>query len=272
MHKKLMGLGFACLLVLLCCCFLIKPKPRVSIITSMFKGDEYIEEFLADIIKQTIFNQCELILINANSPGNEDTIIQKYTSKYPNIIYIKLSHDPGIYGVWNIGIKRARADFVTNANLDDKRNPACLEAHAKFLEEHPDIDLVFSDYIVTNHAHETFEKHTPWFITGPKEVGVSTQRIDQCGFGPQPMWRKSMHKKYGYFDENFLIAGDWEFAIRAQLNGSKFKHVPGVGGLYYNNPVGLSTATSNKRIERQNQEHEWIGQKYARAWHERFEK
>src|ERR1700728_4223701 len=95
-------------------------KPRVSIITSVWNGDEYIESFLADITQQTIFPACELIMINANSPGNEAPVIKKYMEKYPNIVYTRLEKDPGLYGVWNLAIKMASADLLTNANLDDR--------------------------------------------------------------------------------------------------------------------------------------------------------
>ena len=41
-------------------------------------ADEFIEPYLEDITRQTIFkDKCELILINANSPGNEEPIIKK---------------------------------------------------------------------------------------------------------------------------------------------------------------------------------------------------
>src|SRR3990170_4374773 len=53
-------------------------KPRVSIITSVFKGDKFIKGFMDDIVKSTIFDQCELIIINAASPENEERVIKEY--------------------------------------------------------------------------------------------------------------------------------------------------------------------------------------------------
>lgn len=245
-------------------------NPIVSIITSVYKGDEFIKEFLKDITKQTIFEQCELILINANSPGKEEEVIKPYLKKFKNIKYFKLNYDPGIYGVWNIAIKKSQGEFITNANLDDRRNPECLKVQSDFLKSNKNVDLVYSDYFVTKYPNENFEKHTLWFIAQPKQVGIDTNSINKCGFGPQPMWRKSMHEKYGFFDESFLIAGDWEMAIRALLAGSNFKKIPGISGLYYNNPTGLSTATSSKRQIMQNKEHELIYKKYLSSWHHKF--
>ena len=45
--------------------------PLVSIFCSIFKGEKYIQHYLYDISRQTIFNECELILIDANSPDLE---------------------------------------------------------------------------------------------------------------------------------------------------------------------------------------------------------
>ena len=57
--------------------------PKISLITSVFDGDEFIQGFLEDITRQTIFkDKCELVLVNANSPGNEEEVIKKYMEKY----------------------------------------------------------------------------------------------------------------------------------------------------------------------------------------------
>ena len=55
---------------------------KASIITSVYKGEKYINHFLNDITKQTIFNQCELIIINADSPENEEQYINPFLEKY----------------------------------------------------------------------------------------------------------------------------------------------------------------------------------------------
>lgn len=237
-------------------------KPRVSIITSLYDGDDFIAGFLADIVRQSIFDQCELIIINADSPGDEEPIIRAYMKKYPNIIYKKLDYDPGIYAVWNMAIKMARADFITNANLDDRRNPFSLEMHALELEQNPDIDLVYSDFLVTYEPNETFECNTHRYGLYPPEF--SQDIMFKCITGPQPMWRKSVHDRAGYFDESFVSAGDFEMWNRAVYFGSKLKKAPGLSGLYYLNPKGLST--NNARQELLEEEHDRVVQLYTPMW------
>src|SRR5271155_5531949 len=126
---------------------------RVSIITSVYKGDLYIEEFMQDITSQTIFDQCELIMINANSPDNEEVVIKRYMERYPNIVYVKLDKDPGLFAVWNLGIEMARSNYITNANLDDRLKFDCYETHVAYLDVHPEIDLVYSGCYITTVAN-----------------------------------------------------------------------------------------------------------------------
>ncbi len=214
-------------------------KPQVSIITSVFKGDDFIKGFLEDIVQETIFDDCELIIINANSPDNEEPIILEYVEKYPNIIYKRLSSDPGLYGVWNMAIKMATADFITNANIDDRRNHCSCEIQAKALKEDESIDLVYSDYLITYTPNQTFENNTYRWIVITHDFKPENMRL--CLPGPQPMWRKSMHEKYGCFDETFLSAGDWEMWLRSASKGSRFKKINDfVSGLFFDNPTGLS--------------------------------
>lgn len=215
-------------------------KPKLSIITSVFKGGKFIEPFLIDITRQTYFNQSELILINANSPENEERVILKYLQLYSNILYTKLDKDPGVYAVWNMGIKKARGEYLTNANLDDRKNPRHLERHVNILDENPDVDLAYADVLLSNTQNETFEECNPVSVYNFPEYSYSNLLKYNMPHN-NPVWRKSLHEKYGYFREDMLSAADFEMWLRAASNGSVFKRINEVLSLYYKNPDGIST-------------------------------
>ena len=231
------------------CDWFIEPKsfPKVSLVTSMFKGEKHIRSFLEDITAQTAFKDCELIIINANSPENEDPVIEEYMEKYDNIVYKKLDKDPGIYGVWNLGIEMATGEYISNANLDDRRSPLHVELHALELAKNPDIDLVYAESFVTPNDHENF-------ITNSSEGRVypiadfSNENMIKCLPGCMPVWRKSMHDSAGLFEADYRYAGDWEMWLRAVRSGSTFRRLPGVHGMYYMNPDGLSTSPENEKV------------------------
>lgn len=229
-------------------------NPRVSIITSVFNGDEFIEGFMEDITHQTIFEQCELIIINANSPGiKEESIIFEYMKKFSNIIYVKLAEDPGLYSVWNLGIKLSRGIYLTNANVDDRLSVDSLERHAHALDKYPDVAMVYSDFYISNNANETFNQITSkkiFFLPEPNKNCL-------CKAGNHPMWRKSLHKNCGLFNGKYKGLGDWDMWIRFALQGAVFMKLPVLTGVWYHNPKGLSTnpehgfiATEHKEILR----------------------
>jgi glycosyltransferase involved in cell wall biosynthesis len=235
---KICLLSFALLAVSALCAAENNFKPRVSLITSMYNGDEHIREFLEDVVALKNFNECELIIINANSPGNEEPVIKEFMQRYPNIVYERLAADPGIYGVWNYAIKKARGEYLSNSNLDDRRNPDFLIEEIKMLDEHPEVDLAYADYLWTNIAHETFTKRVNNIVSQAHDF--TPPQMYLCLPGPHPLWRKSMHEKYGYFREDFKVVGDHEFWNRAVAKGAQFKKVPGISGVYYENPKSLS--------------------------------
>ncbi len=238
-------------------------NPKITIITSVYKGDEFIDGFLADITRQSIFDQCELILINANSPGSEEAVIKKYMALYPNIIYLRLDEDPGIYGVWNKAIEMSHGIYLTNANLDDRLEPHCYEIHAHELDEHPEIMLVYSGHYMTEIPNETFEHRSSNVIINPPEF--SHENMFYCLPGCNPMWRKSLHEIYGLFDANYKSSGDFELWLRAVEGGAQFKKVHGCYCLCYENPQGISTCQSTRRyIETQQ-----LIDRYGEIWKNR---
>ncbi len=242
-----------------------KKLPKISIITSVFNGDKFIKAFLDDITRQTIFNQCELIMINANSPGKEEPIIHLYMKRFPNIVYIKLKKDPGLYGTWNIGVEHAHGKYLTNANLDDRLSPHCYEVHAKTLDENHHIDLVYSDGLETLFINETFEKNRAKRTRSCSEFTPSLIKTT-CPPSFNPMWRKSIHDRFGLFNPTFRIAGDWEMWVRMVSQGAQFKKVPGCYGLCYRNPVGLSTSLRTRKILfKENKRVKEIHQKFFRT-------
>ena len=234
--------------------FNVDSIPKISIITSLFDGDDYIEQFLKDITRQTIFkDKCELVIVNANSPGNEKKIIDKWVGRFPdNIKYYELDEDPGIYGTWNYALEMSTGEFITNANLDDRKAINSLERHAQELVLNPDVGLVYADSLITHRPNETFEKNS----SEGKKYNFEQFSKEAMMRGNQPhnnpMWRKSLHQEHGLFESKYKSAGDWEFFLRSAFGGSKFKKIDGVYGLYYFNPQGMSTNpehTSWKREE-----------------------
>jgi glycosyltransferase involved in cell wall biosynthesis len=222
----------------------IKPikLPKITVFCPIYNAEKYIENFLQDMKNQTIFDDCELIIINANSPQNEDEYIHAFMEENKNVVYKKLDYRATVMETENMALKRAKGEFFAQSCVDDAHAPEYLEILAKHLHFSEDIDLVYADCFQTNKPHETFEDNSSNGKRYEHSLnGFSKENMIKCLPGPMPMWKKSVHDKCGYFNEEMAHAGDWEMFLRMVEAGCKFKKVDRPLGLYFYNAEGLST-------------------------------
>jgi glycosyltransferase involved in cell wall biosynthesis len=209
----------------------------VSAIVSTYNAERFLPGCLDDLLRQTIADRLEIIVVNSGSQQNEEAIIREYQQKYDNIVYIKTEQREGLYKAWNRAIKVARGEFITNANTDDRRRADALEVMAKTLTANPEVALVYGDQICTETENDTFENHHGTEVI--RRPDCSRKRLLLgCVVNSQPMWRKRVHEEFGYFDESLVVQGDWDFWIRISSKYN-FKHISEVLGLYYYNKEGV---------------------------------
>ncbi len=221
--------------------------PLVTAIVSVFNAERFLSGCLEDLEAQTIADKLEIIVVDSCSEQNEMLLVQKYQKYYHNIKYIRSNIRETVYGSWNRGIQAASGKYITNANSDDRHMPAALEILAKYLNENQDVALVYADCVITDKENETFEYCTPVGAYTWPEWNRHILLYNGCFMGPQPMWRRSVHDDYGYFDDSLVTSGDYEFWLRiSQTN--KFKHIPKFLGLYLRSPNSVEHANQARKM------------------------
>ena len=209
-------------------------KTEVSIISTFHEGEEFLESFLEDITSQTIFDKCELILIDAASPGKEKDIVDKYTEKHENILYHRLEEKLPVTPCLNMAIKKAQGDYLTFGFIDDRKERSCLETLLEEIKKDTSIDLVYGDVLQTSVPNEKFEDSSAKVLFEHSTYPFSKENMVKCLPGPMPLWTRFIHDRSGLFDDKECdYADDWEMWLRAVARGSKFKKVDKTVGLYY---------------------------------------
>ena len=219
--------------------------PKITVFCPIYKSKEHLTGFLEDMANQTIFDQCELIIINANSPDKDFEIktINDFAKTHKNVRHIMLDYRATVMETENMALKSSTGEFFAQACVDDRHSPDYLETMAKHLHFTPEVDLVYADCFQTMRPNETFAENTSdgAFYEHSKNK-FSKENMIKCLPGPMPMWRKGVHKETGYFSEQLAHAGDWEMFLRMVEAGSRFKKIDVPLGLYYYNSEGLSTS------------------------------
>lgn len=215
-------------------------KYNCSIYCTIFKGEKFIQGYLNDILKQTMFLQTEFILLDCASPENEKDYILPLCKLCPNIIYKRLDCDPGLYQSWNIAVQMCSAPIIGNWNVDDRKSCNSIEILYKRLENKPEIDVVYGITYVSHKANEKYEDNE-YNIIYPYLPHSLENLLRNNSPHCMPLWRKNLHDRFGYFDESYISAADGEFWLRCAFGGAKIELVNHPVGLYYENPTGRST-------------------------------
>lgn len=231
----------------------------ISFITSIYNGEEWIQSFLDNMVSLDGFDECELILINANSPQleREALEIRKFQQIYPNIIHIALNRDPGLYNVWNLGALLASSSLISNANLDDRKAMDFISSHLNALttaNRHVSLvsapcticdikNIGYEEFVAKLSADELHSFYTSTeyykysdffldFVNQDQSKKVIWRNIPHC----MPVWRRELHVKYGFFNEaRGGPTADLEFWLRCAKHGETFRNINTPKGLYYYN-------------------------------------
>ncbi|MBB4123303.1 glycosyltransferase [Martelella radicis] len=221
---------------------------RVSAIASMYKGGKYLETFLENIVSQSMFDQSELIIVDACSPDGEKELISRYMKVYPNIVYKRFDYRIGIYDAWNYAAQIARGKYLTNTNLDDLRRCDSFEIQAAALDRHAFADVVYQDIYYSLDFTFDFETISKCGFKSNLPIVTVNNMLEFNSPHNAPMWRKQLHEEIGYFDPSYRSAGDYEFWLRCLKGGKSFLKTNTPHVAYYQNPDGISTEADTPGI------------------------
>jgi glycosyltransferase involved in cell wall biosynthesis len=124
--------------------------PLVSVIMIFLDAERFIEEALKSVFAQT-WPHWELLLVDDGSTDGSTAIARKLAARHPGRVRY-LEHpghiNRGTGPSRNLGLRAARARYVSFLDSDDVWMPARLARHVDLLEGMPDVDMVQSRYLM----------------------------------------------------------------------------------------------------------------------------
>jgi len=184
------------------------PGIHISVITSLYRCAAFLPDFLGHYARIENIRECELILIHNDPTVAELEIIDRFKQSQFQMLHIVVKRE-GLYASWNRAIESASGEYLAIWNVDDVRTPGSLAAQKAALQR-SHAALAYGDFYGTRkygpHREKLYEY--PEYALGKKEA--YKRHIIGCF----PMWRKSIHKELGYFDEQFRLVSDYEFQLR----------------------------------------------------------
>lgn len=102
------------------------PLPIVSVVTSVYNRPALLERALNSILAQT-FQNIEYIIVDDGSDENIDKIVIPFLNSAPfPVLYLK-KENGGVHTGRNLGIKKARGQYLLILDSDDEFVPKAIE-------------------------------------------------------------------------------------------------------------------------------------------------
>jgi glycosyltransferase involved in cell wall biosynthesis len=187
-------------------------KPRVSIISIFYNGEEYLAEAIESVLAQDC-QDFELLLVDDGSTDGSTAIAERYADR--DAARIRCLHHPGhanrgMSASRNVGLQHARGDLIAFIDADDRWRPNKLREQLGIFDEHPEIDALCG---TVNYWRSWEGGHDELVPTGhvrnraipPPEASICLYPLGRAA-APCPsdlMVRRSVALALGGFDESF---------------------------------------------------------------------
>jgi glycosyltransferase involved in cell wall biosynthesis len=182
-------------------------QPMISIIIATYNAGIYLQLCLDSIAVQRNEN-VELIIIDGGSTDNTIEIIAKNREQ---INYWISEPDRGIYDAWNKGLQVVNGDWIMFLGADDQLVPDAIESYTTLIKSiyaDNQVDFISSKVqMIDENGKEIRIKG--WSFSWP--LFLKEMTVAHTG----ALHSKMLFQKYGQFNTDFKIVGDYEFLLRS---------------------------------------------------------
>jgi glycosyltransferase involved in cell wall biosynthesis len=180
-------------------------SPLITIVTSSFNDCALLKETINNISEQA-YSRLEYIVIDG---GSQDGTLELLEASQAVNYWIS-EPDKGIYDAWNKAVVKANGDYIAFLGAGDRYLDGGLEALVNLAVHNPDAEFIYGKVSVekTDQSSRLIGKTWAW----------SLFRRYMCTTHVGALHSRKLFDRYGLFDTNYKIAGDYELLLRPRQN------------------------------------------------------
>lgn len=187
-------------------------SPRVSVIIPTYNRAYILGRAIQSVLNQT-YQDFEVIVVDDGSTDNTEEVVLNFGSE--KMRYIRHDKNRGAGAARNTGIRAARGEYIAFQDSDDKWYPNRLEEIAGIMEDHENIDFIFSyGKIIKNGEIIGDVGRAPWANDLSREELVVRLFSDNFIALQGVVVKKERVLEVGGFDERLTSAEDYDLWLR----------------------------------------------------------
>jgi glycosyltransferase involved in cell wall biosynthesis len=188
----------------------------ISIVTPSYNQARFLEQTIKSVLSQD-YPRMEYLIVDGGSTDGSQNLIKKYEKK---LAWWVSEKDRGQTDAINKGFAHARGDILAWINSDDTYEPGALTAAVAYLQDHPEVGMVYGD---CNFIDETGK------VIGKFNSAQTNYRLLRQGYAHIPQqtmfFRADLWKQVGPLDPSFYFAMDYDLWTRISAR-TEIKYVP----------------------------------------------
>jgi glycosyltransferase involved in cell wall biosynthesis len=180
-------------------------RPLVSIITVVFNGDNFLEETIQSVFRQS-YDNVEYIVIDGGSTDKTLEVIKKYEGQ---IDYWVSEKDDGIYHAINKGITLCTGDIIGCVNADDYIFKDTISKLAHIFT-HNKISYLYGSIDLLSKNGNVFAKAFPL-----EKDSIEKQKFQGIPFPHPTLYiHKEWFKIHGCYSLKYKLSSDYDLMLR----------------------------------------------------------
>lgn len=191
-------------------------NPLVSVVVPFLNERPFLQETIESVLSQT-YPHWEMLLVDDGSTDGSTEIARQYAERLPGKVRF-LEHaghrNLGASAARNLGLRRARGDFIALLDGDDVYLPQKLEMQVPLLQKHPEVGMLYGrtqywyswtggpDGQSRDYVYGDFGVEPNTLLPSPRAIRFLLQD-DGVPCTCSVLLRRSVVKKIGGFEECF---------------------------------------------------------------------
>lgn len=188
----------------------------VSIVMATYNESiEYLEQAIASILNQT-YKNIELIIVDDSTDLTIVQYLDKIIEKDTRIKLIRNNSKLGFVKSLNKGLIASSGKYIARMDSDDISMPERILEQVSYMEKNPQVDILGTSIFLMDGKGN---------ITGFRDYKTSFKEIEQIMFFRNPiahptvLFRAKLIQTIGLYNEEFRMAEDYEYWMRAVKKG-----------------------------------------------------